>query len=819
MEETINTSLSDNTNYQEDTINWRDLIFKCFLHWPWFVSTIFIAIMFAWLYLHYATPIYKINASVLIKENDKTRQRSENGFGLQDLQQFGIFSSTSNFDNEVEVIHSKTLIKNVIEELGLNITYYDTNSFKKEELYNKSPIEVFYSAKNAENLKKNIVLKAELGEDGSLKVTGVVDDHKYEREFNHLPALLPTNKGVLCFKYRNSYINSIATSSRLEIYISNPIPLAKSYYNALSVTPSSKTTTIALLSIDDSQPLRAQTFINKLVYDYNQNANDDKNEIASKTRQFIDNRISIIDKELFGTEKDLENFKKQSGLTDIKSDAQLALTENSEYNKLQADNENKLSIIKYLNNAISSKNKTFTVLPTQIELGDNGLASQITEYNKLVIDRNRLAHNSSNKNPTIQNLDMTLRSAREAIRATLNVIQKGYKITQLALNKQSDKFKSRINKAPTQERQYLSLSRQQEIKSQLYLMLLQKKEENSIELASTANNAKIIDAAIPDSNPVSPKKNIIYLIAIMFGFALPFGVIYLIDKLRFRIEGHADVLKLTKVPIIGDVPMIEEANRQGGIAVKENVNNLVAETFRSIRTNLQFMLGENKNVIMLTSTIQGEGKTFVATNLAISFSLLGKKVVLIGLDIRKPGLSRIFKTRHNDLGLTQYLAYPETTNLFDLIRPSGISENLSFLPSGKVPPNPTELLDRPALEKAINEIKEKFDYVILDTAPIGLVSDTQLISRVADLTIYVCRADYTNKSDFALIEELRQQKRLRNLCTIINSIDMTQRKYGYYYGYGKYGRYGSYSNKKYGYGYGYDNSSIENKKKKSKWKI
>ena len=269
------------------------------------------------------------------------------------------------------------------------------------------------------------------------------------------------------------------------------------------------------------------------------------------------------------------------------------------------------------------------------------------------------------------------------------------------------------------------------------------------------------------------------------------------------IEAGADVEKLTSAPIIGDIPLAEEGNgKAGGIAVRENENSLMAETFRGIRTNLQFMLGEENKVILVTSTISGEGKTFVATNLAISLSLLGKRVVIVGLDIRKPGLNKVFNLSQKEKGITQFLAGPQTTDLMSMVQPSGISRTLSILPGGTVPPNPTELLARQALVEAIDILKKHFDYIVLDTAPIGMVTDTQIIARVADLSVYVCRADYTHKADYTLLEDLRLGNKLPNLCTVINGLDMKKRKYGYYYGYGKYGRYYGYG-KKYGYGYGY----------------
>ena len=289
-------------------------------------------------------------------------------------------------------------------------------------------------------------------------------------------------------------------------------------------------------------------------------------------------------------------------------------------------------------------------------------------------------------------------------------------ITKADLDREANRYSRRISEAPGQEREFVSIARQQEIKAGLYLMLLQKREENAITLAATANNAKIIDDAIADDAPVSPKRKMIYLIALVLGVGIPVGVIYLLELTKFKIEGRSDVEKLTSVPIVGDIPLTDE--KQGAIAVFENQNNLMSETFRNIRTNLQFMLENDKKVILVTSTVSGEGKSFISANLAISLSLLGKKVVIVGLDIRKPGLNKVFNIPRKEVGITQYLANPEK-NLMDLVQLSDVSKNLYILPGGTVPPNPTELLARDGLDKAIETLKKNFDYVILDTAPVG----------------------------------------------------------------------------------------------------
>ena len=343
-------------------------------------------------------------------------------------------------------------------------------------------------------------------------------------------------------------------------------------------------------------------------------------------------------------------------------------------------------------------------------------------------------------------------------------------------------------------------------------MLLQKREENSIALAATADNAKIIDAALPFDAPVSPNRRSIMLIAFAIGLIFPIAIIYLMEVMRYKIEGRNDLEKLTKIPVLGDVPMSHEIkNSQRTIVVNENSNDLMAETFRAIRTNLQFILDSpDKKIIQFTSSTAGEGKTFVSSNLAVSMALLGKKVILIGLDIRKPRLAEMFNLTDRKSGITVFLSGDANDKdlLFKQIMPSGVNPNLDILPAGVVPPNPAELLSRKNLDKAMEYLKEEYDFIILDTAPVGLVTDTLIISRVTDATVYICRSDYTPKSNLGIANDLRKDGKLKNMSIILNGIDMKLKKYGYYYGYGRYGKYGRYGYGKYGrygqYGYGND---------------
>ena len=617
-----------------------------------------------------------------------------------------------------------------------------------------------------------------------------------------MPAVFPTDEGTVAFFANNDTLSAVRPENitkerHITAFINRPFSVSKGYVNSLSIAPTSKTTSVVVISLENTNTRRGRDYINKLLEMYNINANNDKNEVAQKTAEFIDERIGIISKELGSTEQDLENFKRSAGITDLSSEAQIALTGNAEYEKKRVENQTQINLVMDLQRYM--KGNEYEVLPSNIGLQDAASAGAIDRYNQMLVERKRLLRTSTENNPTIINLDTSIRAMRTNVQATLDATLKGLQITKEDLAREASRYSRRINDAPTQERQFVSIARQQEIKSGLYLMLLQKREENAITLAATANNVKIIDEALADDNPISPKKTIVYLVALVLGVGLPVGVIYLIGLTKFKIEGRADVEKLTSLPVVGDIPLADE--KTGSIAVFENQNNLMSETFRNVRTNLQFMLENGKNVILVTSTISGEGKSFISANLAISLSLLGKKVVIVGLDIRKPGLNKVFNIPKKEHGITQYLTNT-TANLMDFVQPSDINKNLFILPGGTVPPNPTELLARGGLEKAIETLKANFDYVILDTAPVGMVTDTLLIGRVADLSVYVCRADYTHKAEFTLINELAENNKLPNLCIAVNGLDLNSRKYGYYYGYGKYGKYYGYG-KRYGYGYGY----------------
>ena len=626
----------------EEQINIQEILFRYLIHWPWFVVSVIVCVALAWGYLRLTTPVYNISATVLIKDEKKgggANMSSE----LEKMGLNGFVSSSSNIENEIEVLKSRTLAREVVSSLGLFVTYMDEDKFPNKELYRTSPVLVSLTPQEADRLPQTMEIDMLLQPAGAMDVQVKVGKKEYRKHLEKLPAVFPTDEGTVAFFANNDTLSSlrpesVTTERHITAYINRPFAVAKGYAGSLLITPTSKATSVVTVSLKNSNTQRGKDYIDKLLEMYNINANNDKNEVAQRTGEFIDERIDIISKELGSTERDLENFKRSAGITDLTSEAQIALTGNAEYEKKRVENQTQINLVMDLKKYLQGSG--YEVLPANVGLQDAGVAGAIDRYNEMVAERKRLLRTSTESNPAIVNLTTSIRAMRSNIQTTLDATLKGLEITKADLIREASRYSRRISDAPTQERHFVSIARQQEIKSGLYLMLLQKREENAIVLAAIANNAKIIDEAQADSTPISPKRMTIYLAALVFGIGIPVGVIYLIGLTKFKIEGRADVEKLTSLPVVGDIPLADE--KTGAIAVFENQNNLMSETFRNVRTNLQFMLENGKNVILVTSTVSGEGKSFISANLAISLSLLGKKVVIVGLDIRKPGLNKVF---------------------------------------------------------------------------------------------------------------------------------------------------------------------------------
>ena len=802
---------------EESGFDIKSVLVKLLINWKWIVLSVAVCLCGAKFYLQKQTPVYRVQATIMINDGQKGSFQNQ----MQTFQQdFGIMSTTSGLDNEIEVLRSKSVIKQAVMDLGLHTKYsIDNGRFRPATtLYGAYPIEVKIAREDLERLSSGISFQITQPNASSFviaynrpnKETGEMVEIK--EEVTSLPYILNTHIGRLVLD--KGEMRPLNPDQKLTVSILPPLLVARGCAGSLSIEPTSKTTSIARISYLDINKRRGVDFVNQLVTAYNRENNNDKNIVAMKTEEFIEKRLAKVSAELDEAEEQVAQFKRSSGLVNLSGDAQRVIQGSSEYEKQQAEVVTQLKLISFLKEYINDPKNNLQPIPVNVGLADASLSALIGRYNEIVMERSDLLRTASENNPAVADATAMANLMAATIKTSIESLQSSLNIRKEDFERQAKKYDSKLGDAPTQEKVLAGYKRQLDVKSGLYMMLLQKREENSIALAATADNAKLIDAAIAYDAPVSPNRRMIWLVALALGIALPIAIIYLKELLRYKIEGRNDLEKLTKVPVLGDVAVSHEAkNNQRCIVVHENSNDQMAETFRAIRTNLQFVLdGPEKKIIQFTSSTSGEGKTFVSSNLAMSMALLGKKVILVGLDIRKPRLAEMFNLADHKKGITLFLSGDanDKSLLFEQIMPSGVNDNLDILPAGIVPPNPAELLSKKNLDKAMEYLKERYDYIILDTAPVGLVADTLIISRVTDATVYICRADYTPKSDLDLVNSLYKEGKLKNMSIVLNGIDMAKRKYGYYYGYGKYGstRYGRYGYGKYGkYGqYGYGNN-------------
>ena len=793
------------------------------LNWKWFVMSIIICLGAAAIYLKYATPVYQAYVKLLIKEDNTKGRSAAAANALMQSSTLGIMTNSAGIDNEMEILRSTTLAKETVKDLKLYVNYARKGKVKDHILYQNQPINVDLDQNSLDKLKKPIFLSIE-NEGGKYHITGKyiyvpnnpdMKPVKYEidRTVDRLPFTINTSVGLI--KFTNNTAVKMPEGEVMKAVVVSPEVASVIYSKAISVSQTSKTTTIAELVLKDAVPTRAIDYLHQLAVCYNRQANEDKNEIAMRTEQFINTRLEKINNELGTTEGDLESAKRRYGIVDPKINSAQTVASSEVYTQKLAEMNMQIELLRSINDYMNEPANKYQTLPSNVGLTDPTSSQLINKYNEIAMERNRLLRSASENSPSVVPLTSQLDELTGSIRRAMGQAQRNAEIQRNNTQQQYNIYSGQISSTPAQERILTQIGRQQEVKSGLYLMLLQKREENSISLAATADKCKLIDE--PNyAEKISPKGMIVMLIAFVLGLALPIGIIYLVNFFRYKIEGHDDVASLTKLPIIGDVAIASDtAKTKADIVVHKNCNNIMEEIFRSIRGNVQFMLKENQKVVMFTSTTSGEGKTFTAANLAVSFALLDKKVVLVGLDIRKPRLAELFEIRDFKHGITNLLVR-DTISKEDIrgqILPSGVNNNLDLLMAGPIPPNPAELVTRKSLDTVIEALKEDYDYVLIDTAPVGLVTDTLQIGRVANVTVYMCRADYTAKASFDLINQLAAEKKLPNMSVVINGIDMSKKKYGYAYGYGKYGKYGSYG--KYGtYGnYGtYTKSGYGNQK-------
>ena len=810
MEETTKLEL-DKEQEKEGVASFFDfaaLYRTIILNWYWFVLSLIIFGGIGAIYLRYTTPLYQSTAKLLIKDDDNGSSRR--GSSLQNITNLGTISNSAGIDNEMEILSSHSIAEDAIRDLKLYVNYTTEGKVKDVITYRDQPLVVDIDAAHLDRLNRPINLNI-TKKGSSFVVNGTysvpTDEENSEgpfsinKKFTSLPATIPTRAGIITINSNNG--RTLHEGQVLKVSILSPKMASDKYVGELKIGQSGKGTSILQLQLTDEVPQRSLDYLKQLAIIYNRQANEDKNAVAHQTEKFINSRLEKINAELGKTEGELQNYKQKNGMVELKMNASNSVSNQNTSEQKLAEMETQIELFNTIAREVESSSRNLTqVIPSNVGLDDESSTSLINKYNELVLERNRLLRSASESSPVVEPLTDQIRDLNVNIRRAIAAARKNLQIQRDAVLAQVTKYTDQVEETPQQERMLTQIGRQQEVKSGLYLMLLQKREENSISLAATADKGRLIDD--PQLNgKVSPNSTYIMLIAFVIGLAIPVFIILIIQFFRYKIEGHDDVARLTKLPIIADIAIASNsAKGKADIVVHENQNNQMEEIFRSLRTNLQFMLHEGEKVVLFTSSTSGEGKTFTAANLSVSFGLLGKKVILVGLDIRRPRLAEQFGINDHKHGITNLLVKdnPNREDVEAQILPSGVNKNLDLLMAGPVPPNPAELIARNSLDTIIEILKEKYDYIMIDTAPVGLVTDTLQIARVTNVSVYMCRADYTPKASFAMINSLAKEEKLPNMAMVLNGVDMSKRKYSYYYGYGKYGKYGRYG--RYG-GYSY----------------
>ncbi len=757
----------------------NDMIQQYSRYWYLFILGLLIALASAFIYLRYAQRMFPTSSVIIIK--------SDKNAGPVELAAFAELSYFSNalsgkIESELVILESKTLISKAIENLNLNVQYFFTGAIKTTELYKYKPFKVTFLEEIEDNSsisleviplsKTSFIIKLN-DQDSQTKNYGDI----LTFPFGKITVLPDTTNPE---KY-TEFINRLIT-----VTYSKPYNVAADYGSLLDISNGGGQGEVVVLSMESTIPERSEDFIDELVNQYNQDAINDRSLIAQKTSRFINSRLEIITEELDSVERNKENFKTENRLTDIEAEAQMILQNTNEFDRRQVDLSTQLELINSMVDYMDTTEET-DLLPSNIGVGGEGIAGSVSSFNQLVLERNDLMQSATNENPVVKNLTSQIKQLRGTIVQSLKNKQNSFKTSLRDLNFQEGKLNSKLLRVPAQEKLFRGIVRQQNIKEQLYLFLLQQREETNISLAVTSSKAKIVDPAFSSKNPVSPKKTIIYFMSVIVGLLVPFMLIYVYYLLSTKVTSRRDLESLARgTSILGEVPKL---GRNEVDLVQENDHSILAESFRILRTNLQYLLLNKKNSseiskrIFVTSTIKGEGKTFVAFNLALTLAATGKKVVLIGADIRNPQLQRYLPaSMKNKVGLTEYIV-EDHLKISDLATESEFNKNLDLVLSGAIPPNPAELLLNSRVNDFFEEITPLYDYVIVDTAPSMLVTDTILLNGFADNILYVIRAGYTDKKLLEFPRDTMEDGRLSNVSFVLNNVKMSNFGYGNKYGY------------------------------------
>jgi capsular exopolysaccharide synthesis family protein len=754
-----------------ETQSLREVLIGLLVKWPWFVVSFAFFIGIALLYLQTTDIKYTVNSTILLRSN---KSKSMLGDQSAVFESLGFASlGSKQIDDEIQVLRSGEIMKSVIHALELNTEYYETKKLRKVDVYPVYPFKIEISPFISDTLKKIITLKVKKSQSG-YRVKFEYDKIKEKYEIKDLNETIKTPIGDIKFNKKSS--KDLENAFTVKHY---PIQhIVEKLTSKIKVLEVNKRANAIKITTDAPNTKKAIDIINKLIEFYNLDAVVDKNLFASNAASFIDERLQLIKLELFEAERDIEDYKKKHQLTDFSTELKLLLETNVEYQKEIEKIETQLRIIEFIEDQL--KKDATTTIPLNVGLESDALNALLPHYNENILMKIKLERTALPDNPTLTITKIRIDEYRKNILNTINSVRQSLKITLNGIKEKDDVFVSKIKGIPTNEREFHEINRQQYLKHSLYMFLMQKKEENAMTLASAVPTAKILSKPTSSILPSSPKSIVILGLAFVFGLAFPIFLIHILDLINNKISDKRELIKLVDAPYLGSIMTVKDDDK---IQVREGVTTPIVELFRLIRTNLQFMLsGKKSPVILVTSSIGGEGKSFTSINLAMSFALMQQKVVLVGLDIRKPMLGEYLHISKSK-GVSLYLS-DKNYKLSDVILPSGFHPSLSVIPAGPIPPNPGELLMSERLDEMFAELKKEFDYIIVDSAPIGKVSDTYLLNRIVDNTVYVTRQNFTPREVTELINDIYEHKKLKNIGVVLNGVSHSASSgYGYGYGY------------------------------------
>ena len=734
-------------------------------HWWWFALGVVCFTFLGIAYYLRKAPQWTTDASIVLRQKDGA------GTSIDALSMLGLSGNTA-AEDEVVVLSSRGLIYQAVDALNLWDASSKRGGLRWEGEFRNPALTIEYLSLTEDAQVNSFTVKVKPVKNGYKVKTKMGFFHRSSTRVADLSEPIETGVGTLRI-HANRPLSADTTyrvaHARKEIVVAG-------YQKKIHVSLHKKESNIITLSTKSAVPERDKALLHQMIEQYNLNAIVDKNMLATNTAAFIDERLSIITKELGEAEEAVSDYKQQNNIADIGTQAQLFLYANSAEERAMAEIETQLSLVEYIDEFLRDETKRNSLIPSNIGVTDASLSSGLNEYNALQLQRMRILRTATDDNPVIEQMNAQLASMRQNIIETIGSVRESLKIRQRSLQAQDTKYNRQIKDAPEQQREYVRVVRQQQIKERLYVYLYEKREENALMLAATAMPAKILDMPQRDVRSKSPKLSKLLLLCILLGLLLPGGALYLYVLFNDTIDDAKEFERRIKAPMLGQ---LVQNSRNAHIAIHEGESTVSAELFRLIRTNLRFVLpAETKNpVILVTSCINGDGKSYVSCNTALSLAILGKKVVLVGMDIRKPMLATYFGL--NTKGhLTDYLAEPSVA-VDDIIVPSGEHKNLDIIPCGTIPPNPAELLQTERVEELFAELRKRYDYIIVDTAPVALVSDTYQLDRVADMTIFVCRYKYTPSEMIEYINNVIDQQRMHNIACVLNGIKGLRAGYGY----------------------------------------